>query len=75
MIGALNKVWPWKETVETYRDRHDELKPLVEVNVLPTEFLEKTGQEAYFLEAILFAAGGFLIVLAIDRLAAFLKKD
>ena len=75
MIGALNKVWPWKETVETYRDRHDELKPLVEANVLPTEFLEKTGQEAYFLEAILFAAGGFLIVLAIDRLAAFLKKD
>ena len=75
MIGALNKVWPWKEAVQTYLDRHGEVKPLVEVNVLPTDYLTKTGQEPFFLQAVLFAAGGFLIVLAIDRLAAFLKND
>ena len=75
MIGALNKVWPWKEAVQTYLDRHGEVKPLVEVNVLPTDYLTKTGQEPFFLQAVLFAAGGFLIVLAIDRLATFLKND
>ncbi len=35
MIGSLNKVWPWKIALETYIDRHEEVKPLVEQNVLP----------------------------------------
>jgi len=75
MIGALNKVWPWKETIETYVDRHDEIKPLYEVNILPNEYLAKTGMEPHFIEAIGFAAAGFFIVLFIDRLAAWLTKD
>lgn len=75
MIGSLNKVWPWKETVETYVDRHNEVKPLYEVNIMPNDYLVKTGMEPHFIEAIGFAAAGFLIVLFIDRLAAWLKKD
>ncbi|MBO3699704.1 DUF368 domain-containing protein [Roseivirga sp. E12] len=75
MIGALNKVWPWKETIETYVDRHGEVKPLYEVNVLPNEYLAKTGIEPHFIEAIGYAAAGFLIVLFIDRLSVWLKKD
>lgn len=75
MIGALNKVWPWKETIETYLDRHNEVKPLYEVNILPNEYLSKTGLEPHFIEAIGYAAAGFLIVLFIDRLAVWLKKD
>ena len=73
MIGSLNKVWPWKEAIEKYIDRHGELKPLVEANVLPNQYFAKTGAEPFFLEAILFAAGGFLIVLAMDRVAAALN--
>lgn len=75
MIGALNKVWPWKETIETYVDRHGEVKPLYELNVLPNDYLIKTGLEPHFIEAIGYAAGGFLIVLFIDRLANWLKND
>ncbi len=75
MIGSLNKVWPWKETVETYIDRHNEVKPLYQVNVLPNDYLAKTSQEPFFIEAIGFAAAGFLIVLLLDRLAFYLKKD
>jgi len=75
MIGALNKVWPWKETIETYVDRHGEVKPLYEVNVLPNDYLIKTGMEPHFIEALGYAAGGFLIVLFIDRLANWLKND
>jgi len=29
MIGSLNKVWPWKEVVSTFTDRHGEIKPLI----------------------------------------------
>lgn len=75
MIGSLNKVWPWKEATETYIDRHNEVQSLVEVNVLPTDYFSRTGNEPFFLQAMLFAAGGFLIVLAIDRLAAYLKEE
>ena len=75
MIGALNKVWPWKETIETFVDRHGVVKPLYEVNVLPNEYLTKAGMEPHFIEAIGYAAGGFLIVLFIDRLSVWFKKD
>ncbi len=73
MIGSLNKVWPWKQAVETYVDRHGDIKPLYEVNVLPNDYAQITGAEPHFLEALGFAAGGFLLVLSIDRLAAFLN--
>ena len=75
MIGSLNKVWPWKEIVHTYTNRHNEVVPLVEKNVLPAEYLKKTGQEPFFLQAMFFAVAGFLIVLIIDRLASYLKSD
>lgn len=73
MIGSLYKVWPWKETTATYIDRHNELKPLTQVAVLPNEYLAKTGAEPFFLEALAFAAFGFLLVLGVDRLGRLLK--
>ncbi len=39
MLGSLNKVWPWKETIETYVDSHGITKPLVETNVAPNQFV------------------------------------
>ena len=38
MVGSLNKVWPWKEVVETYVDSHGKVQPLVESNILPGTF-------------------------------------
>ena len=38
MVGSLNKVWPWKEVVETYTDSHGKIMPLVERNVAPGRF-------------------------------------
>jgi len=35
MIGSLNKIWPWKETLETILVE-GELKPLVEKNIMPS---------------------------------------
>ena len=35
MVGSLNKVWPWKETLETYTDSHGAVHPLVEANISP----------------------------------------
>jgi putative membrane protein len=66
MLGSLNKVWPWKQTLETYTDRHGELKPLVQANVLPTDYLQLTGEEPYLLYGTLLAISGFALVYFID---------
>lgn len=67
MVGSLNKVWPWKQTIETYTDRHGEVKPLVQANVLPATYEAITGQEAYLMYGMLLAVFGFLLVYMIDR--------
>ncbi|WP_246000607.1 DUF368 domain-containing protein [Pontibacter diazotrophicus] len=67
MVGSLNKVWPWKETLETYTDRHGVVKPLLQENVLPGTYESLTGQESYLGYAIVLAIFGFLLVYLIDR--------
>jgi putative membrane protein len=68
MIGSLRKVWPWKEVLETITDRHGELIPIVERNVLPP----LTVNGAFQMEiayALLLAIVGFALVLLIERAA------
>jgi putative membrane protein len=67
MLGSLNKVWPWKETLETYTDRHGVVKPLQQQNILPTNYLEVTGLEPYLVESVLLALAGFALVYLLDR--------
>jgi putative membrane protein len=69
MVGSLNKVWPWKHTLETYTDRHGVVKPLIQENVTPWHYLELSGQEPYLLYAALLAIFGFLLVYVLDRVA------
>lgn len=64
MAGSLRKIWPWKETVETFTDRQGVVKPLIQQNVLPASL----SNEA--LLAIAMAVTGCAIVLVIERLAA-----
>ena len=66
MLGSLNKVWPWKETIETYIDRHGVAKPLIETNILPDRQLW---------EAIGLAFAGFAIVYLLERLSQKNKKE
>lgn len=61
MLGSLNKVWPWKEVVETFVDSHGEVKPLVEHNILPN---------AYVPEAVVLMVVGFFLVYFLEKLSA-----
>lgn len=60
MLGSLNKVWPWKETIETYTDSHGMIKPLVEANILPDQLLW---------EAVGLMIFGFAIVYFLEKLS------
>lgn len=74
MIGSLNKVWPWKKVTETFIDRHGEIKPLIEANVLPGTFQEITGKPSMLTGAIILAIVGFVLIFAIEGLTTPKKQ-
>ena len=67
MLGSLRKVWPWKETISTFLNRHGKEIPLEQTNVLPDAFSTTVAA------AIGLAALGFVLVLALERVAGRLS--
>jgi|SRR5690554_1177270 len=65
MIGALNKIWPWKEVLQ-YRINHDgENIPFIERSILPQNF----DGEPQIISAIAFALVGFLTIFLLELFA------
>jgi putative membrane protein len=74
MIGSLNKVWPWK-VITRFRTNHEGVQvPEFDVSVWPGQYFEATGQDPKIFYAILFAAVGIFLVVAIEKTAAYLKS-
>ena len=61
MIGSLNKIWPWKETLKTIVVE-GKTRPLVEKNILPSL---GDGTDQFWI-AILMAAIGIALILGIE---------
>ena len=70
MIGSLNKIWPWKNTLETMLDRHGEVVPKIQENVMPANL--EIGDPQIMLASMLGIAG-FAIIFGLELLAS--KKD
>ena len=65
MIGALNKVWPWKEVLSYREDSHGEMVPLLEKSILPSAF---DGDPKLFW-VIVVTIIGFLTIFLLERFA------
>ena len=74
MVGSLNKVWPWKEVVETYVDSHGKIQPLLESNISPGTFEALYDKPALLPEAILLGIVGFLTIYGIEILARIIAR-
>ena len=74
MFGSLNKVWPWKEVLTTYVDRHGETKPFTEGNVLPSTFESINNSSSHVFEAIVLCLFGLLLIGGIEFIANKFKK-
>ena len=70
MIGALNKIWPWKEVLEYRLNHSGEQVPFLERSVLPSNF-NADPQIAY---AIVFGIIGFLVIFLLEKLAVSMEK-
>lgn len=75
MVGSLNKVWPWKETLETYTDSHGAVHPLVEANISPAAFEQLTGTPSFLWQAILLCIFGFVLIFGLEYLGEKLNKQ
>lgn len=73
MMGSLNKLWPWKETLEYRLDAHGNQVPFVDINILPNEYFAATGDDPVVIQAMLFMAIGFFIIVIIEKIALQIK--
>jgi putative membrane protein len=66
MVGSLNKVWPWKQTLSWRTNSSGEQVPVNEASVSPFSYADLTGQDPQILMAGVFAAVGFLLVIGVE---------
>lgn len=68
MIGAMNKIWPWKETISWRTTRHGDLVPLEQLSVLPQTYESLTGLPSDLLPSIILMVTGISIVVVLEYL-------
>lgn len=73
MLGALNKVWPWRQVFEFATNSRGEQVPAHDKSILPWDYLTITGRDPHVFQAILMMALGVFIVFLIEKLAVRFK--
>ena len=73
MLGALNKVWPWREVIEYVTNSKGEQVPAFDRSILPWNYFVTTGKDPQVFQAILMMAISVFIVVLFVKIAARLK--
>lgn len=68
LFASLNAVWPWRVATEVVHFG-DNIKPVVEKNVLPTQYELLAGQDSLVVYCVLLAFIGFSLVMALEQLS------
>lgn len=71
MIGSLNKIWPWKEVLETRVNSHGETIPFIEKSILPHYF----NGNPQILTAIIMLVCGFMLIFGLEKIANKIGKN
>ncbi|WP_066758492.1 DUF368 domain-containing protein [Crocinitomix algicola] len=71
LVGSLNKIWPWKETLTSFTkhagEPNEEIVPVLQKNISPIHFTELTGNENYLLIGVLLAICGLSFIIILER--------
>lgn len=65
IAGSLNKIWPWKEVLET-AEFGEKTMVIKEASVLPWNF----PGEPHLFQAVILMLAGFLLILILERVAS-----
>ncbi len=71
ILGSLNKIWPWKETISTRINSKGVEVPLLQESISPSAYPE----EPQIAWAIALAILGFLTIFLLEKLAVNLKTS
>jgi len=87
LIGSLNKVWPWKQTVEVWYKHagtpKEQAYPLIQKNVLPGDYslvttadeqLGLVAKDPQLMAAIGLAFIGFMVIFLLEKVSAKMQK-
>lgn len=69
MIGTLPKIWPWKETISWRTNSKGEQVPLVQHNLMPSDFEMLHSQPAQLGVAIVLMLCAIALVLGLEKFA------
>ncbi|WP_115660361.1 DUF368 domain-containing protein [Grimontia hollisae] len=69
LIGALGKVWPWKQAISFRTSSSGEQVPLIEKILTPGSFETATGQDPLVVTAIIMMVVGFVLVLGLEKVS------
>ena len=70
IIGSLNKIWPWKETLTWRINSHGEEVPLLQKSINPLNF-----ENNQLLFAIILAVIGYAVILLLEKIQQDKKLD
>lgn len=65
MLGSINKIWPWKQTLSYRLKSSGESVPLEQVSVLPREYAVVTGAPAEIVSALVWFGLGLVSITVI----------
>tara|TARA_Y100000748_G_scaffold294255_1_gene284703 strand:+ start:1275 stop:2198 length:924 start_codon:yes stop_codon:yes gene_type:complete len=66
LVGSLNKVWPWKQTLTWRTNSHGEQVPLTEANLWPQQYSQLTGEPSLWQAGLALMVLGVVLVLALE---------
>lgn len=67
LIGSLNLVWPWKQTLSYYLNSKGESLALVQQNVLPWHYFDLVGKPAQGVYGLLLIIAGLVLVFLLEK--------
>jgi putative membrane protein len=75
MLGSLNKVWPWKQTLTSYTDSKGDSHSLTERNLMPGDYEALTGNPSQWGLAIALMAFGAILILGLESWGRLLSQN
>lgn len=70
IIGSLNKIWPWKETLTTRIDTNGIEIPVLQQSILPNKFTELYQLDNHFVIALILMTVGFINILILEKIGS-----
>lgn len=70
LIGSLNKIWPWKETIQTRINSKGEEVPFLQRNVSPDSYAEIMQTDSQMFIGISLMMTGLIVIIVLDRLGS-----